>query len=159
MFSRKLIISLALLLFLFLIVVVILFLQPTNQIITEKGFEGVIFRRENAPDVLRYMLVSEKTEDEYWTPTKNDILGMEEQLVRYVAEQMPALQLADFKRQYFGFYREGKQLIMVVGFCAPVSKDWVQEVVSSSDVAAGCYFETQYDDMDQQFLYLWQSSQ
>ena len=77
-----------------------------------------------------------------------------------LGEQMPnlALQLVNYKRQYFGFSRQGKPLIMVIGFCAPESRDWGQEVVSSLDVAAGCYFETQYDVANQNFFYLWQNS-
>lgn len=108
MLSRKLLLSFALLLLLFHIFIAVIWLsQPANEVITEKGIEGVIFTKENAPDVLRYVVVSEKTEDEYWTPTKKDILRMEEQLGGYVGEQMPALalQLTNSKRQYFGFFR------------------------------------------------------
>ena len=71
MLSRKLLIGFSLLLFLILVFMGLNWLsQPAHEVITEKGFEGILFTKENALDVLRYELVNEKTEEEYWTPTK-----------------------------------------------------------------------------------------
>ena len=40
--------------------------QPAHEVITEKGFEGALSTKENAPDVLRYAVFSEKVEEAYW---------------------------------------------------------------------------------------------
>jgi hypothetical protein len=149
--------SLTLLLILLLVITSILILIPSNRIITEEDFEGVIFSNRNAADSLRYMLVNERTEEAYWTPSNAQIVDLEVRLDSYVNEQVPILAswLNTYRRQYFGFIRDGKQLIMVVGFCKPVSIDWRREPVTLPE-SGGCYFEGQYDATNDDFLYLWE---
>ncbi len=149
--------SLTLLLILLLVLATIFLLVPSNRIITGKDFEGVIFSDRNAAVSLRFMLVNETGEDAYWTPSKAEIVDMEVQLDSYVNEQVPALGpwLNSYRRQYFGFIRDGKQLIMVVGFCKPVGIDWRREMVALPE-SGGCYFEGQYDATNDEFLYLWE---
>ena len=87
----------------------------------------------------------------------SEMVDLEVQLDAYVNEQVPALAswLNSYRRQYFGFLRDGKQLIMVVGFCKPVSIDWRREMVTLPE-SGGCYFESQYDAANDDFLYLWE---
>ncbi len=145
---------------LFLVVATILLLIPSNKIITEQEFEGVIFSSERAAETLRVMLVNERAKENYWTPSKAQIVDLERRLDLYVQEQMPSLApwLNTYKRQYFGFIRDGRQLIMVVGFCKPVNIDWRRELVTLPETA-GCYFEAQYDALNDDILYLWEGAE
>jgi len=148
---------LTILIVIFLVAATILLLSPSNRIVTEDEFEGVIFSKSNAADSMRYMLVNERVEEAYWTPSKEQILDLELRLDSYVNEQLPTLssRLNTYRRQYFGFVREGKQHIMAVGFCKPVSIDWRREPVTLPE-SGGCYFEGQYDATNDEFLYLWE---
>ena len=135
-------------------------LKPANPIIAGKDFEGVVFTKENAADLLGVAVSNDRSGEAYWTPAKADIINVESQLALYAERQAPALavQLPSFKRQYFGFIRDGKRLILIVGFCPLSGNRWQREIVSLADMPYGCYFEAQYDFTSGTFLYLWQNS-
>jgi hypothetical protein len=106
------------------------------------------------------MLIKDDPDSAYWTPTQDLILEMEEQLHAHIQEQTPflATNLSNYKRQYFGFIRDGRKQIFIVGFCEPVSLDWRKELVTSP-IAGKCYLEAQYDLEDGQIQYLWQKTE
>ncbi len=159
--SKRLgLLALGLLAVIFFVVVLILVLIPTNEIISEQEFEGVIFSSESAAETLQVMLVTERAKEAYWTPSKAQIVDLERRLDLYVQEQMPSLApwLTTYKRQYFGFIRDDRHLIMVVGFCKPVNIDWRRELVTLPETA-GCYFEAQYDALNDDILYLWEGAE
>lgn len=103
------------------------------------------------------MLLSERAENAHWTPTKEELSAMEKNLSNYVGEQIPevSVELSQFNRQYFGFFRDDMKLIMIILFCEPVMSNWQEELVSVADTAPGCYIEAQYDVAKENFLYLW----
>ena len=161
MSKRIITLGLILLLIIVIMILVVWLLQPGTTVITEKEFEGVIFTKERAADVLRYIVVNEVTEEAYWTPSKDEVFALEQQLNINIARKDLEFkgQLSDFKRQYFGFIRDGNQLVLIVGFCEPVGVEWHRELVTLPDMAVGCYFEAQYDPANDKILYLWQNSE
>lgn len=88
------------------------------------------------------------------------ILALEERLNIQVRDQLPLLAswLNTYRRHYYGFMRDGKQLIMIVGFCKETEKDWRSELITLPD-AVGCYFEAQFDVASDDFLYVWQNQE
>lgn len=130
-----------------------------NIFLNEKDYEGVIFIPEIAADVLRFTLLHENIDEAYWSPSRMDVSRIETQLTKYVQVDIPSLeeQLVNYKRQYFGFFRNEMPLVLIIGFCGQTKRDWRHELVSISDVAPGCYFESQYDVANGVFLYFWQS--
>lgn len=133
------------------------FLYPRNKMVVGDDYQGVIFHRNYSDDELGMMLMKDIEEDAYWTPSKAEISILEDNLKRHVQDQMPvlALNLANYKRQYFGFIRQGRKLVFLVGFCKTVEIDWRRRFVPLP-MAATCYFEAQYDLESQQLLYIWQ---
>lgn len=159
MLSRKFLLGLTLVLIPILNFVTMWILRPTNILLNEKDYEGVIFMPDNAANVLRYTLLQENIDEAYWLPSQAYISRIETQLTKYVRKEIPSLegQIVNYKRQYFGFYRKEKPLVLIIGFCGQTQKDWHQELISISDVPPGCYFEAQYDVANGGFLYFWQS--
>ncbi len=145
----------------FIIVLLALWLiDPSYTAIDEEDFEGVIFSDRRSSDLLGVMVTNDRNEDSYWTPPEKQILALEERLRIRVQEQLPLLApwLNTYRRQYFGFVRDGKQLIMIVGFCKQSDKDWRRELITLPE-ADGCYFEAQFDVTNDVFLYVWQGSE
>jgi len=138
-------------------IVVLLLLRPANKIIREERFEGVIFSKENAAQVMGFMLTNDRADNAYWTPTKGEIVTIEEQFAPYVQDQLPAVarNLSGYKRQYIGFERDGRRQLMIVGFCNSPNAEWGSELVTVPD-AGGCYLEAQYDVTNGDFLYVWE---
>jgi hypothetical protein len=105
------------------------------------------------------MLNNERDDSGYWTPTKSQIFALESRLSSQVRKQNSsfAFLLPSYRRQYFGFIREGRAMIWIVGFCGSIDVDWRRELVSLPDTG-GCYFEAQYDVGDDALLYVWQGA-
>lgn len=114
-----------------------------NQPVINPEFEGVIFSQENAAGVVYGA-------EAYWTPVETDILALEAQLAPYLQQNAPQdypgplLALGEYKRQYIGFVREGKQLIFANFFCETHGQDWQQLFIAVED-GGPCYFEIVYD--------------
>lgn len=105
MLSRKYLLGLTLDLVPILILVTMWIVKPTNIILNEKDYEGVIFDPDNAVDVLRFMLLHENMDEAYWSPSRADISRVEIQLTNYVREKLPSLegQIVNYKRQFLVF--------------------------------------------------------
>jgi hypothetical protein len=129
-------------------------LRPGTRVIRRGDLEGAIFGRQAAADVMRSTLAQDATN--YWTPTRGQILAMEERLRMHVWLEHPVLarSLSEYKRQYFGFVREGQRRILIVGFCAADDLDWTQEFVSAAE-SRDCRFEAEYDLSTGQVLHFW----
>ena len=157
--SVLLFISVSFLILVFALLVLWL-VDPSYTVIDEEAFEGVIFSGRRSSDLLGVMVTNDRNEDSYWTPPEKQILALEERLRIRVQDQLPLLApwLNTYKRQYFGFVRDGKQLIMIVGFCKQSDKDWRRELITLPE-ADGCYFEAQFDVAFDDFLYVWQGSE
>ena len=157
MVPRKFLFGFVLVLLILFTGVLVWWLPPRNSTVSEKNYQGVIFHHKKAVDVLGWMLIKDDPDGAYWTPTKGQIAEMEAQLHIYAQKQLPVLAfgLDNYKRQYFGYVRDGREQIFVVGFCEPVGVDWQKELVTSP-VTSDCYFEAQYDLENEQILYLWE---
>jgi len=122
-----------------------------NQLIVTDTFEGVIFTREKAEaDQPVYQA------EGYWTPTQTDILNLESALAPYLQQAAPQdypgplKDLTDYKRQYVGLLKDGRQLIWVNFFCQAHQIDWQQEFVFIAD-GGSCYFELNYNPQTGEF--------
>jgi hypothetical protein len=153
---RRILPGVAVTLLLLIAAVAIWLLNPSNEVIIANELEGVIFHRNNASKVLGYMLTNEQSIEAYWNPTKADILEMEKEFTQYLQVNLPEIapKLSSYKRQYFGFNREGVNLIFIVGFCELLDVNWRSELVALSE-ETDCYFEAQYDASNNTFLYAW----
>lgn len=113
-----------------------------------EGAEGVIVPANMASEF--------ELAEQYWTPSEEDVLKLENSLPAYL-EQVGATEVAgrlpEYKRQYVGFTFDGDQLIYGNFFCNPLNYDWQKEAVFVLD-GGSCYFQIQYDPKNDQFLYL-----
>jgi hypothetical protein len=75
--------------------------------------------------------------DDYWTPTPADIELAEAALF----EDQGGI---DRFRQYYGTVEDGKQKILINGFCDAFDRNWYQESVFVLD-GGDCYFHATYD--------------
>jgi hypothetical protein len=98
----------------------------------------VIFHNKNAVDILGVMLSNEQSEETYWIPKKADIFAAESQLLSRLQSELPELasKFSLYRRQFYGFVRQGRQWIFVVGFCETGNLDWKNEFVSLADTPA-----------------------
>jgi len=138
---------LAFLLSLLLIAVIaVLILNRDRKAVSDDEFDGIIFVGEKSAELLGVTLINDQAKGAYWTPSKAVVRELESKLVIHVSEHSPEISqiLETYRRQYFGFVREGIKMIYVVGFCRPGNVDW-QNVLVSYPVSMQCYFEVQYD--------------
>ena len=99
--------------------------------------------------------------DGFWTPSSDDILTLEEELVDYLRQnssyffqQPPAWErLDEYQRQYIGLQRGGKQTIYGNFFCDNSGIDWWQTLVIVED-GGDCYFQVEFDVEDGAFIML-----
>ena len=129
--------------------------RPGGRAVRGDAYTGVIFRHGAAATVLGSMLTIDS--DDYWTPSRADIRGLEQRLAAHVSRERPELVtiLPEYRRQYFGFLRRDARRILVVGFCGdPVSIDWRREFVSTAE-GEGCHFEAEYDVVAQEISSFW----
>jgi len=124
-----------------------------NQRIEGEGYEGVVFNQVHAASILGLMLSADS--DGFWTPTSADIQVLERELAVAAQIRHPEgmRSLEEYRRQYFGYSRDGKRQILVIGFCDASSMDWTDEFVSVGE--AGCHFEAIYDVMQGSVSSLW----
>jgi hypothetical protein len=127
-------------------------ISPTaNQLILTDSFEGVIFAGASAKQMdLEGIIGFNETIDDYWTPSRDDVLAFEDRLGPYLQEAAPqtgfgALKdLEEYRRQYVGMVVDGQRVIYAVFFCSDHHADWEQEIVFVLD-GGSCYFEVKYD--------------
>ncbi|HLC01438.1 MAG TPA: hypothetical protein VJK02_00245 [Anaerolineales bacterium] len=127
--------------------------MSSNQRIEGEGYEGVVFNRVHAASILGPMLSADP--DGFWTPMDADIQTFERGLTAAAQTNHPEglRSLDEYRRQYFGYSRDGKRQILVVGLCDASSVDWTEEFVSVGE--GGCHFEATYDVMQGTVSSLW----
>lgn len=155
---RKALFGLAILGIALLVLVAYHLAKPRSVLITGDGFEGVVFDRREAVRVLGAMLSNEKAD--YWTPRQRDIEHLESRLRAYAQQEHPQVTptLSLYKRQYFGFTREGARRILVIGFCDSDRFDWTREF-AAVPASAGCHFEAEYDVATDAVPFFWSADE
>ena len=123
----------------------------TNQLIVTDNFEGVIFAGASAEQMdLETIIGFYETIDDYWTPSRDDVLAFEQRLGPYLQGAAPqagpgALKdLNEYRRQYVGILVNGQRVIFANFFCDAYHTDWQHEIVFVLD-GGSCYFEVKYD--------------
>ena len=123
----------------------------TNQLIVTDSFEGVIFAGASAKEMdLEAIIGFHETIDDYWTPSRDDVLAFEQRLGPYLQGAAPqtgpgALRDLDkYRRQYVGILANGQRVIFAIFFCNGYDTDWQHEIVYVID-GGSCYFEVKYD--------------
>ena len=124
----------------------------TNQVIVTDSFEGVIFAGASAKQMdLEAMIGFFETIDDYWTPSRDDVLAFEERLGPYLqqaappqTDPSPLSDLNKYRRQYIGILVDGQRVIFANFFCNGHHTDWQHELVFVLD-GGSCYFEVKYD--------------
>ncbi len=156
--QRRVLLLIVLVVLILVLILIIgrLLLNPANTSVRENEYVGIIFSGKKAADQLGVMLLNERNDAEYWTPSKDDIMALEKRFREYVEANLPALDPARalFRRQYYGFVRQNRPIIMIVGFCEVTGIDWRQELVTLP-ATSGCYVEAQYDVINDAMLYAW----
>lgn len=130
----------------------------STRLIEGDGYRGVVFSPVAAEKALGSMLHGEDTAS-YWTPRAADIAALEDALVRHVAlHDVGGLPLEEYRRQYYGFARDGARRVYVVGFCdeEAASIDWRREFVPLG-AAGTCHFEAEYDVATARIVRYWTS--
>lgn len=121
----------------------------TNQLIVTDNFEGVIFAGASAEQMGLKTIISE-TIDDYWTPSRDDVLAFEQHLGLYLQQAAPQTypgplrDLSKYRRQYVGILVKGQRVIFANFFCTTDDTDWKHEFVFVLD-GGSCYFEVKYD--------------
>jgi hypothetical protein len=114
---------------------------------TEKS-EGVIVPRERAADFTTGLLG--RDENEFWTPSRKDVLKFEEGIGAYLKKSAPRQspnlwsKLPKYKRQYVGVVKNGRKLIYANFFCQSGNTDWKAHPVFVLD-GGDCYFNVRYE--------------
>lgn len=89
------------------------------EVIVSDQFEGVIFPKEKAGEVLKQCSRPTPQADGYWDVTKEDILKLERALPDYAKLNSPkhcedlVQKLSLYKRQYVGIIVQGRKIIYV----------------------------------------------
>ncbi len=129
-------------------------LRSRTKPIRREGLQGVIFGRQETAALMRATLADDA--DHYWTPTRRQILTLEERLRMYAWLRHPTLgrELSTYTRQYYGFIRDGRRRVLIVGFCQLEGLDWMHEFVSAGE-SRDCRFEAEYDVASGEIQHLW----
>ena len=118
-----------------------------------QGERWVIFPAEQASEQsIGSWLVSNDQTLEYWTPSENDILTLENGLISYLQsnpdrfyEATPVWErLDEYNRQYVGIILDGKKIVYANYFCNRVEIDWRKDFVFVMD-GGDCFFQFKYD--------------
>lgn len=123
-----------------------------NTILEVGGSEAVIFSAANAEEQGLDLWFGFDAGD-YWTPTEEEIVALEEGLEAFLREEAGdtyprlAAELSSYKRQYFGIMNEGEREILGFFFCDAEYDsfhDWQDELVAVMD-GGDCFFELWYN--------------
>jgi hypothetical protein len=118
-----------------------------------QGEKWVIFSAEQAREQgLGEWLVANGQTPEYWTPSENDVLALEDELSAYLQnnpdrfyEGTPVWKrLDEYDRQYIGMMLDGKKIIYANYFCDSIETDWRKDFVFVMD-GGDCFFQFKYD--------------
>ena len=118
-----------------------------------QGERWVIFSVEQASEQgLGDWLVTNGQTPEYWTPSENDVVALEDGLSAYLQnnpdrfyEGTPVWErLDDYNRQYIGMVLDGKKIIYANYFCDSIETDWRKGFVFVMD-GGNCFFQFKYD--------------
>jgi hypothetical protein len=118
------------------------------EVVKTPEFEGVIIPRERTKDFMKAF--SNIEEKESWTPSKAEVLKLEEGIESYLkkaaAKKSPKLwsKLAPYKRQYVGLMRNNRRVIFANFFCNAFDVDWKNTAVAVLD-GGDCFFTVVYD--------------
>jgi hypothetical protein len=126
-----------------------------------QGEQWVIFPAEQASEQgLGDWLVEGGKTAEYWTPSEEDVLRLENGLGAYLQQinsdrfdQQKAYiweRLDEYNRQYIGMILDGKRIIYANYFCDSV-QDWRKDFVFVMD-GGDCFFQFKYDTDSAEFL-------
>ena len=89
---------------------------------------------------------------EYWTPSEEDVIAIEDGLVSYLEDNSENFYVRDipvwerlneYNRQYIGILVDGKRVVYANYFCDSVV-DWKKDFVIVMD-GGDCFFQFQYD--------------
>ncbi len=119
------------------------------QLVSTEQFEGVIFPKELEKYDAGY---HDYRVREFWTPTKDDILTLEQRLSAYLLESPRTrstkirTELPRYRRQYFGVVEGGRRKIFVNGLCEDYEHlvDWKKSYALVLD-GGDCFFRVTYD--------------
>ena len=125
----------------------------SSSVQTIQGEGWVIFTAEQASEQgIGNWFVANGQTVEYWTPSENDILTLENGLSVYLQEtnserfneqKAPIWErLDEYNRQYIGIILEGEKIIYANYFCDSV-QDWRKEFVFVMD-GGDCFFQFKY---------------
>jgi hypothetical protein len=125
--------------------------SPTSQPV--QGESWVIFPAGQARDQgLGEWLAANGEAAEYWTPSENDVLALENGLSAYLQNNPDSFykgtpvweRLDEYNRQYIGMILDGRKLIYANYFCDSVETDWRKDFVFVMD-GGDCFFQFKYD--------------
>ena len=97
---------------------------------------------------------------EYWTPTEENILALEDALGSYLQEnpdrfrnlEIPVWErLDEYNRQYIGLVLDGEQIIYANYFCTDLETDWKKDFVIVMD-GGECFFQVKYNVKSAEFF-------
>jgi hypothetical protein len=120
-----------------------------------QGERWVIFSAEQAREQgIGEWFVQNGQTAEYWTPSEDDVLELENGLRSYLAEinsdrfdqqKTPVWErLDEYNRQYVGIILDGKRTIYANYFCDSIDTDWRNGFVFVMD-GGDCFFQFKYD--------------
>ena len=118
-----------------------------------QGERWVIFPAEQASEQgFGDWLVTNGQTAEYWTPSENDVVALEDGLGAYLQNNPDRFyggtpvweRLDDYNRQYIGMVLDGKKIIYANYFCDSTETDWRKDFVFVMD-GGDCFFQFKYD--------------
>lgn len=124
-----------------------------------QGEKWVIFPAEQASEQgLGDWLVTNGQTAEYWTPSENDVLALENELAAYLQDNPDRFyggtpvweRLDEYNRQYIGIILDGKEIIYANYFCDSI-QDWRKDFVFVMD-GGDCFFQFKYDADSAEFF-------
>lgn len=133
---------------------------PVQTATDLQGERWVIFSAEQAKDQnIGEWLMTNGQSAEYWTPSKEDILAVENGLGDYLQknpdrfyEGTPVWErLDEYNRQYTGIVLDGKQIIYANYFCDSADLDWRKNFVFVMD-GGDCFFQFKYEVVSAEFF-------
>ena len=125
----------------------------SSSVQTIQGEGWVIFPAEQAGEQgIGNGFVANGQTAEYWTPSENDVVTLENELGSYLQNNSDRFEgqktpieerLDEYNRQYIGIILEGKKIIYANYFCDSV-QDWGKDFVFVMD-GGDCFFQFKYD--------------
>ena len=126
--------------------------SPAEQ--NMEGEQWVIFSAEHSEELgVGEWLVASGEPIEYWTPSEQDVLSLENELTvflqqnadLFVLQDIPVWErLDEYNRQYVGLILDGQNIVYANYFCRSIGTEWKQDFVFVLDGGA-CYFQFKYD--------------